>query len=258
MSRMPLLFIGHGSPMNAIEDNLYSRKWIELGKQLVRPSAVLCISAHWFTQGTRVNDSANPRQIYDMYGFPEELYKVRYPAPGSPFFAHRVLEQLGESVSTDNSWGLDHGTWSVLRRVFPDADIPVFQLSVDASATFNTHLAFGKSLSRLREEGVLIVGSGNVVHNLSRIDWRNPGGFNWAQEFDRSIKDAVLNRRLDDLLHIHQAGDSARLAVPTPDHFAPLLYIVGASDTSDRISVFNESCMYGSLSMTSYLFSDGS
>ena len=258
MSRMPLLFIGHGSPMNAIEENPYSRKWIELGGQLARPSAVLCVSAHWFTQGTRVNDSISPRQIYDMYGFPEELYLVSYPAAGSPFFAHRVLEQLGESVKTDNSWGLDHGTWSVLRRLFPDADIPVFQLSVDASAALSTHLAIGKSLSVLRDEGVFIIGSGNVVHNLAKIDWQNFGGFGWAQNFDLYVKEAVLSRRLDDLVHIQHAGDSARLAVPTLDHYAPLLYVVGASDTSDHISVFNESCLYGSLSMTGYLFSNGS
>jgi len=255
---MPLLFVGHGSPMNALENNQYSRTWIDLGKRLVRPAAVLCVSAHWFTRGTLVNDTALPKQIYDMYGFPEALYHVSYPAAGSPEFAYRVQELLGETVKVDNGWGLDHGAWSVLGRIFPNADIPVFQLSVSATASFESHFSIGKALSLLREEGVLILGSGNIVHNLSLIDWENDGGFNWAQAFDLFIKNAVLNRRSDDVVQIKKAGDSARLAVPTADHFAPLLYIIGASSTSDRVSVFNETCTYGSLSMTSYLFSDNS
>ena len=256
MSRMPVLFVGHGSPMNALEENPCSLAWIDLGKHLQRPNAILCVSAHWFTRGTLINDTIAPRQVYDMYGFPETLYRVKYPAAGAPEYAHRVSELLGDAVKIDNSWGLDHGAWSVLRRIFPAADVPAFQLSVDALAPLESHFSIGKALSPLRDEGVLILGSGNIVHNLALVDWENEGGFRWAQDFDLYIKNAVLNRRYGDTFHLSEAGESARLAVPAPDHFAPILYTLGASGESDYISVFNEACVLGSLSMTGYLFSD--
>lgn len=254
MKRMPVLFVGHGSPMNAIEDNTFSRAWSALGKTLEKPKAILSVSAHWFTRGTKVNDSPTPTMIYDMYGFPEELYRLKYPAPGSPELAYRVRSLIGELVTVDNTWGLDHGTWSVLHRVFPKADIPIVQLSINAMLTPAEHYAIGQKLRLLRDEGVLIFGSGNVVHNLSRVDWRMNDGQPWAQEFDQSIHQAILSSDHDSVIHYERIGESAQLSVPSMDHFAPLLYILGASDEDDTISVFNADCTLGSMSMTSYLF----
>ncbi len=251
--RMPIVFTGHGSPMNAIEDNQYSRVWIGLGESLPKPKAILAVSAHWFGRGIKINDSANPAMIYDMYGFPEELYQLKYPAPGSPALARRVKELLGNTVETDNSWGIDHGSWSVLRHVFPKAEVPVIQLGVNALLSPAEHFTIGQKLKPLRDEGVLIFGSGNIVHNLARIDWRMNDGQLWAQEFDQYIKHAVMDRRFEDVVAYQHAGESAELAVPSLDHYAPLLYVLGASDESDLISVFNADCAYGSLSMTSYL-----
>ena len=256
IKRMPVLFVGHGSPMNAIEDNPFSRGLSALGETLERPKAILSVSAHWFTRGTKVNDSPTPSMIYDMYGFPEELYQLKYPAAGSPELAYRARTLIGEFVSIDNNWGLDHGTWSVLRRVFPKADIPIVQLSVNAMLTPAEHYAIGQQLRALREEGVLIFGSGNVVHNLSRVDWRMNDGQPWAQEFDQYIHQAILSGDYDSVLHYNRVGEAAQLSVPSIDHFAPLLYLLGASDADDKISVFNADCTLGSMSMTSYLFSD--
>ncbi|NLI54418.1 MAG: 4,5-DOPA dioxygenase extradiol [Clostridiales bacterium] len=254
--KMPVLFVGHGSPINAIEDNTYSRAWSALGTTLERPKAVLSVSAHWFTRGTKVNDSPAPSMVYDMYGFPEELYEVKYPAPGSVEIAHRAKELLGDFVTIDNNWGLDHGTWSVLRRVFPKADVPVVQLSVNALLSPAEHFALGEKLRPLREEGVLIFGSGNIVHNLSRVDWRMTDGQLWAQEFDQYIHRAVTSRRFDDVVEYGRAGEAAQLAVPSLDHYAPLLYVLGASDENDEISSFNTDCTLASMSMTSYLFAE--
>jgi len=253
--RMPVLFVGHGSPMNAIEDNAYSRAWSALGESLERPEAILSVSAHWFGRGTRVNDSPTPAMIYDMYGFPEELYRVQYPAPGSPELAHKARALLGDFVTVDNGWGIDHGTWSVLRRVFPKADIPLVQLSINAALTPAEHYALGERLRPLRDEGVLLLGSGNIVHNLSRVDWRMAGGQPWAEEFDQYILGAVQRRSHEDAIFYERAGEAALLAVPSMDHYAPLLYVLGASDEEDAIRVFNDDCTLGSVSMTSYLFS---
>ncbi len=254
MNRMPTLFIGHGSPMNAIEDNTFSRQWTELGQKLPKPRAILSVSAHWYTLGTAVNSAAAPKMIYDMYGFPEALYRVIYNAPGAPAYAARTRELLGEAVAIDTSWGLDHGSWSVLRRLFPQADVPVFQLSVDSGASPQAHYAMGRALRPLRDEGVLILGSGNVVHNLARVAWNMDGGYPWAETFDRYIMDQVVSRNHDGVLRYRQAGESAELAFRGLDHYAPLLYALGASDDNDRITVFNEACVLGSLSMTSFLF----
>ena len=184
MSKMPVLFVGHGSPMNAIENNEFTRSWESLGQSLPRPACIVSVSAHWYTQGTRVMDAKNPRTIYDMYGFPDALYRVVYAAQGAPETARRAATMLTPPAETDNSWGIDHGTWSVLCRMYPTADIPVFQLSVNARASMEEHEAIGRSLRALRDEGALIMGSGNVVHNLARVDWHTPGGFQWAGEFD--------------------------------------------------------------------------
>ena len=255
MKQMPVLFVGHGSPMNAIEDNRFTSEWALLGKRLPRPDVIVSISAHWFTHGTRVLDAAAPRMIYDMYGFPDALYKVVYDAPGSPHFAGLAKGLLGDSAITDNSWGIDHGTWSVLCRMYPNADIPVFQISVDREADADAHFHTGRQLRALREQGALILGSGNVVHNLSRVNWAMDGGYAWAETFDSYIKTQIQNRTLKGVINYEQAGECASLAFTSADHFAPLLCILGASDDSDRVSVFNDACVLGSLSMTGYLFS---
>lgn len=253
MKRMPVVFIGHGSPMNAIEENQFTSQWEALGTRIPRPQAILAISAHWFTPGSRVTGGDAPETIYDMYGFPEELYEIAYRAPGSPQVAQRIKDLLGEQLQIDNSWGFDHGTWSVLHRMYPQAEIPVLQLSVDSKASFADQYAIGQKLRGLREQGVLILGSGNVVHNLARISWNMEGGYPWAEDFDNYIKEKILNGSHQDVIHLEKAGTSARLAFTVSDHFAPLLYVLGAADEEDRVAVFNAACILGSLSMTSYL-----
>lgn len=252
--RMPVLFVGHGSPMNAIEDNGYSRAWIALGKTLPKPKAILSVSAHWFGRGTKVNDTPTPAMIYDMYGFPEELYQLKYPAPGSPDLAHRTRALIGDFVTVDNNWGIDHGTWSVLNRIFPKADVPIVQLSVNAMLSPAEHYAIGQKLRPLRDEGVFVFASGNIVHNLSRVDWRMKDGQPWAEEFDRYVHDAILSRAHEKVIAYDQFGEPAELSVPSMDHFAPLFYALGASDADDTIQVVNADCTLGSMSMTSYLF----
>ena len=252
--RAPALFIGHGSPMNAIEDNAYSRSWEQLGKELARPAAVLSISAHWFTPGTRVSTVSVNRTIHDMYGFPEELYRVRYDAPGAPELARQALTLLGNRAKPDDSWGLDHGTWSVLRRLFPAADVPVFQVSVDANATFAEHFALGQKLSSLRDEGVLLLGSGNVVHHLGKVGWDMDGGYPWADEFDHAVRDWILAGEFERVADPMQVGQPARLSIPTPDHYAPLPAVLGAVGKASPAAVLNDARVLGSLSMTSYVF----
>ena len=253
--RMPALFVGHGSPMNAIEHNEYSNRWASLGKELPHPDAILAVSAHWYVRGTRVNTSASPRMVYDMYGFPEELYRVQYPCPGSPKFARQAKELLGDAAKSDNTWGLYHGAWSVLKHMYPNADVPVFQLSVDASAPLEQQYALGKLLKPLREQGVLILGSGNIVHNLAKVNWNMSGGYTWAEEFDEYIKRCVMEQDDESVIRYDRAGAAAYYAFTTPDHFAPLLYVLGARDEQDGVRVFNDACVLGSLSMTGYLFS---
>ncbi|KAF5070328.1 4,5-DOPA dioxygenase extradiol [anaerobic digester metagenome] len=250
--KMPVLFVGHGSPMNAVNDNPFKEEWIRLGSQL-KPKAILCVSAHWYTKGTRINPKETPEQIYDMYGFPPELYQVRYPAPGSPVLAERVKELLRDTVSFNVDWGIDHGTWSVLKWMFPHANIPIVQLSIDGTQTGSFHLGLGHELALLREEGILIIGSGNIVHNLRRIDWNSTGGYDWAYEFDGTIKAMIQAGQFEQIADYKALGPSAVLAVPTPDHFYPLLYVLGAADHSDAVHCFNESCELGSISMTGYL-----
>jgi 4,5-DOPA dioxygenase extradiol len=252
--RMPALFIGHGSAMNAIEDNKYSKSWEEIGKHIAKPEAILSISAHWFTKGTRITDAPKPKVVYDMYGFPDALYRVNYQPNGSPELAHKTMSLISSQVKIDNSWGIDHGTWSVLCRMYPKADIPVYQLSVDAGASAQTHFKIGRELASLRDQGVMIFGSGNVVHNLSQVNWDRDDGYSWALEFDKYIKDKIISDQYDSVLDYCKAGPSANLAFHTPDHFNPLLYILGASNKSDKLTVLNDSCTLGALSMTSYLF----
>lgn len=252
--RMPVIFVGHGSPMNAIEDNTFTKGWERMAAEIPKPKAILSVSAHWYTKGTRITDSIQPKLVYDMYGFPEELYKVVYPAKGAPELAQLTMGLIKREVKADNSWGYDHGTWSVLCKMYPEADIPVFQLSVDSQAEAEVHFTMGKELTSLREQGVLIVGSGNVVHNLSRINWEDEGGYPWAEDFDAYIKDRIIKREFQDVINYKNGGKSAALVFPTPEHYYPLLYVLGASGDEDKLSIFNDTCILGSLSMTSYLF----
>ena len=255
MSKMPLLFVGHGSPMNAIEDNDYTRTWRGIAERIPRPEVILSVSAHWFTNGTKIMNEEYPKTIYDMYGFPQELYEVTYNTPGSPDIAKYCRELISRETKFDNSWGIDHGTWSVLVHMYPDRDIPVFQISIDANASPEEHYKIGKELRTLREQGVLIFGTGNIVHNLRLVDWHKANkGFDWAYEFDEYIYENIQNRDHENILKFYQLGNIAKLAVPTPDHFNPLLYMLGASDEDDIISVHNKSCELGSLTMTSYLW----
>jgi len=251
---MPALFVGHGSPMNAIEDNEYTRNWAKIAGEIPKPTAILAVSAHWYTTGSRITDEEYPKMVYDMYGFPDELYKVEYKAKGSPELAHLTKDIVKRNVKIDNSWGYDHGTWSVLSKMYPGADIPVYQLSVDSSVSAETHFQIGQALSALREKGVLILGSGNVVHNLEKIHWGMTGGHPWAVEFDHYIKDKIISRQYQDVINYENAGKSSELAFFTPEHFYPLLYVLGAAKEDDQVSIFNDSCVMGSLSMTSYLF----
>lgn len=252
--KMPVLFVGHGSPMNAIEDNEYTLTWAKIASEIPRPKAILSVSAHWYTKDSRVNDQQKPRIIYDMYGFPAALYALKYDAEGSAEFAHMTKELVKRDVKIDNSFGIDHGTWSVLCRMYPQADIPVYQLSIDMNASVEEHFIIGQQLSELRDKGVLILGSGNVVHNLSRIDWEMDGGFPWAVEFDNYIKEKIIKRQYDDVIRYENAGPSSKLAFNTLEHYLPLLYVLGASREDDTLTIFNDSCTLGSLSMTCYLF----
>lgn len=254
--KMPVLFVGHGSPMNAIENNEYTRGWAEIAAKIPKLKAILPISAHWYTDGTKTNDSPKPTTIYDMYGFPEELYQVVYGAPGAPEMAHLTQNLITKAVTIDNTWGIDHGTWSVLHRMYPAADIPVFQLSIDLNGPPESHYQIGQELQSLRDQGVLIFGSGNIVHNLSRVNWELDGGYPWADTFDAYIKDKILNHQHQDVINYHLAGESSQLAFFTPEHFYPILYVLGAAGDDDNITVFNDSCTLGSISMTSYLISD--
>ena len=254
VERMPVVFLGHGSPMNAIENNEFTAQWEALGRALPRPRAILCVSAHWYTQGTRVTDAPRPRMVYDMFGFPEELYRVQYPALGAPGVAREALALLGDRAVLDNTWGIDHGAWSVLRRLFPAADVPVFQVSVDRTGDGAAMLALGQALAPLREQGVLLLGSGNVVHNLHRVDWNHRSGLPWADRFDALVRRKVEEGRFADLADPAALGPDYALAVPTPDHYWPLLAVLGAATPGERVEVFCEGRVLGSLSMTGYRF----
>jgi len=249
---MPVLFVGHGSPMNAIEDNEITRGWREISKAFDKPVAILCISAHWYTDRTRILSSLEPRTIHDFYGFPRELHAVQYPAKGEPTLVAEVEKLLGSSVARDDSWGLDHGSWSVLVHMYPESDVPVVQLSIDAGASTRQLYEIGTLLRPLREQGVLILGSGNVVHNLTLMDMSNLEGYTWAVEFDDHVRTHVCTHEHDQVLHYEQAGPCAGRAFRTREHFDPLLVVLGASHPSDPVHVFNRKFFAGSVSMTSY------
>ncbi len=250
-TKMPVLFVGHGNPMNAIEDNEFSQAWTEARKSLPPPQAILCISAHWQTRGTKVTAMEKPGTIHDFHGFPPELYAADYPAPGSPGLARRVRSVLKQSpVLLDMNWGLDHGTWSVLKRLFPRADVPVVQLSLDATREPQAHYELAQQLRELREEGVLILGSGNIVHNLGLIQWGG-AAFDWAADFDGRVRQWVLDGDHEPLVHYEKQGRAAALSIPTHEHYLPLLYALAQQEQGEPVSFFAEKIWGGAVSMRS-------
>lgn len=256
---MPAAFIGHGSPMNAIEHNRYTEAWRELGSSMPKPTAVLAISAHWYVNGIAVTAMPNPRTIYDFSGFPPELSRFSYPVSGSPTLASRVVELLAghEVIQDDGHWGIDHGTWSVLCHVFPEGDVPVVQLSIDARLPAVDHVALGALLAPLRDEGVFVVGSGNVVHHLGRISWGREGfGEPWAIEFDEAVKALAESPAPARVIEVLDRPD-AHLSVPTPEHFLPVAYIAGMAQSAGKpLRTFVAGCEMGSLSMRSFVLAD--
>ncbi|MFZ4859844.1 MAG: 4,5-DOPA dioxygenase extradiol [Desulfuromonadaceae bacterium] len=249
---MPVLFIGHGNPMNAIEDSPFVAAWRETAATIPRPKAILCISAHWETDGTKVTAMKLPRTIHDFYGFPEELYQIQYPAPGAPELANRVVELLGSSeVKLDESWGLDHGTWSVLRRMYSEADIPVIQLSLDRKKSPHEQVVMAKQLLPLRDEGVLVVGSGNIVHNLSHIRWHDTTLYPWAFEFNALVTRLIIAGETDRLTDYPSLGETARLSIPTNEHYLPLLSVLALRTPEEPVSLFADQVVLGSISMQS-------
>jgi 4,5-DOPA dioxygenase extradiol len=251
---LPALFLGHGNPMNALLDNDYTRGWRRLGAAAPAPRAILAISAHWYVPGTAVTIATAPRTIHDFGGFPRELYEVRYPAPGDPDLARRVQRLLAPlPVALDDSWGLDHGTWSVLRHLHPRADVPVVQLSIDESRPASFHFEIGRRLAPLRGEGILILGSGNLVHNLHAYAWgRHPAEpYDWAVRFERTARRLMLAGELEPLVAYETLGPDALLSIPTPDHYLPLLYVLGARQDGEAIAFPIEGVDGGSISMLS-------
>jgi len=248
---MPALFVGHGSPMNAIEDNEFSQAWASVGKKLPRPRAILCISAHWETTGTRITAMDAPSTIYDFTGFPKPLYEVQYAAPGAPDLARGIKQAVSDTVlHLDFGWGLDHGAWSVLRRMFPEADIPVLQLSLDFDRPPDSHYQLGRKLRYLRSQGVLVMGSGNMVHNLRRMVWEDTA-FEWAQEFDTKLASLIFDGDHQALVGYEQLGEDSRLAIPTNEHFLPLLYVLALREDAENLFFFCEKVTLGSISMRS-------
>jgi 4,5-DOPA dioxygenase extradiol len=249
---LPVIFFGHGNPMNGIERNAATLGWNAIGRAIPRPKGIVCISAHWYLRGTTaLTINTAPRTIHDFGGFPEELYAVRYPAPGDPDLARRVQQVLRPlPAELDESWGLDHGTWSVLTHVYPLADVPVVQLSIDASQPASFHYDIGRRLAVLREEGILIIGSGNLVHNLRMIRWNEPGGaYDWAVRFEHRVKELLAGGEHDPLIQYPSLGSEALLAVPTPDHYLPLLYVLGAAGKDTVVDFPVAGMEFGSISM---------
>lgn len=251
---MPVLFIGHGSPMNGIEDNEFSNRWKELAKEIPVPTAVLVVSAHWFTKGTHITAMDFPETIHDFGGFPQELFDVRYPAPGSPELARETASIISSAtVGLAHDWGLDHGAWTVIRHMYPEANIPVLQLSIDYTKPPAYHYELARELLNLRKKGVLIVGSGNMVHNLRMISWPmiNGGGYDWALTMNDKFKNFISEHNHGSLINYSSLGKEAALAIPTPEHYLPLLYTLGLRLDKDPVSFFNDKAVGGSLTMTS-------
>jgi 4,5-DOPA dioxygenase extradiol len=254
--KMPVLFIGHGSPMNAIEENEFVTGWREVGKTIPKPNTILCISAHWETRGTHVTVMEKPRTIHDFGGFPPELFEVQYPAPGSPELAKEVRDTVKNvEVRSDEKWGLDHGCWSVIKQLYPNADVPIVQMSLDYYQAPQYHYELGKELMQFRNKGILIVGSGNIVHNLKMLAWDKldePGyGYDWAIEANDKIKKFILNGDHQSLINYQAQGKAFDLAIPTPEHYLPMLYVLALQGENEKVSLFNDKPVAGSLTMTS-------
>lgn len=258
--KMPVLFLGHGSPMNGIEENEFTRGFANVVQNISTPNAIICISAHWFTNGTKVTAMQSPRTIHDFGGFPKQLYEVQYPAAGHPQLAKEVKKLMApELVNLDKAWGLDHGTWTVIKHMYPKADVPVIQVSIDYTREAEYHFKLAKQLSALRHKGVLIIGSGNIIHNLGLIDFQNFNkvnyGFDWALEAHEKINNLVLDRNYKPLIDYKKQDSSFQLAIPTPDHFLPLIYILGLQEKGENLDLFNDKLIGGSISMTSLIIS---
>lgn len=255
---MPVIFAGHGSPMNGIQDNAYSQTWKQWGKTIATPDAVICISAHWLTSGTFITAMEEPRTIHDFGGFPEELFKVQYPAKGNTRLAAEIRNHvLKTDVKPDHEWGLDHGCWTILKHMYPEANIPVMQLSIDYAKPAAWHFALAQELKYLRKKNILIIGSGNMVHHLGMIAWNKPENFafGWASEMNHTFKKLIDQRNFKTLFEFEHNGPSWKLAIPTPDHFYPLIYTLGLTDAKDFFRFYNDSVTMGSISMTSLIAS---
>jgi len=253
IKKMPVLFIGHGSPMNAVLNNSYTEAISKSTQNIPKPEAILVVSAHWETNGTFITASNTPKQIYDFYGFPAELYNLKYNPTGAKKYAEMAAQELADSkVILTEKWGLDHGAWSVLAHMYPKADIPVFQMSLNRLGDEQYHYNLSKKLSKLREKGILIIGSGDIVHNLGVMDYNmNANPFKWATEFDNYICEAIVNREHDNIISYQKLGKCAQLSVPTKEHYLPLLYIAGLQEKSDEVNFIYKGIQHGSMSMTS-------
>lgn len=254
--RMPVLFLGHGSPMNAIEENEFVEAIRALGKAIAKPKAILCISAHWETKGTFVTAMENPKTIHDFGGFPQALFEVQYPAPGSPQLAKEIKKLATKTeIDLDDKWGLDHGSWSVIKHLYPKADVPLLQLSIDYTQSPQSHYEIAKQLSNLRNQGVLIVGSGNMIHNLRLLAWDKLNGesfaHDWAKEAHEKMKSFILNGNHQELINYKKQGHAFDLAIPTPEHYLPLIYTLALQDKNEELSIFSDKAVGGSLYMTS-------
>ncbi|WP_108423001.1 4,5-DOPA dioxygenase extradiol [Flagellimonas amoyensis] len=253
--KMPVLFLGHGSPMNAIEENEFISSFRKLGKEVARPKVILCISAHWETRGTKVTAMQNPPTIHDFGGFPQALFDVQYSAPGSPEMAQETKDIITKTeVELDHHWGLDHGAWSVIKHLYPNADVPVIQLSLDYTKDPRYHYELAQQLEGLRHKGVLIVGSGNVVHNLRRVAWQKLNdtyAWDWAHEANEKMRSFILDGNHDALINYHKQGSSFAMSIPTPEHYLPLLYVLALQDKSEEVALFNDKTVGGSISMLS-------
>jgi len=255
--KMPVLFAGHGSPMNAIEENEFVNGFRNVVKLIPLPKAIICISAHWETKGTFVTSMNHPRTIHDFSGFPRQLYEINYPAPGSPELAKEIKTTIKNiPIGLDEKWGLDHGTWSVIKHLYPDANIPIIQMSLDMSKPAKYHYDLAKELKKFRQKGVLIVGSGNLVHNLSMISWTMLNqiyAYDWAKEAIEKMKDYIIKSDHQSLINYASQGKSFHLAIPSPEHYLPLLYLLALQDEQDKVTLFNEKPVAGSLNMTSII-----
>ncbi len=250
---MPVLFVGHGSPMNAVEENEFTRGWASMADGVPKPKAILVVSAHWQTKGTAVTAMEQPRTIHDFYGFPQALFDVQYNAPGSPAFAAEVRQLVKKAeLHLDHEWGLDHGTWSILKHIYPAADVPVLQLSLDYTKPPQWHYELAQELGKLRQKGVLVVGSGNIVHNLRLLNWQNPDvAFDWAEEVNNRVKQQIITGDAEPLIKYEQLAKSASMAIPTPEHYLPLLYTLGLRQEQEPVQFYNDKLQLGAISMSS-------